>query len=111
MKKKHFKIPIYGGRLTIIKTKDLLAIVEKYGLNESAAECSAFVFKKPNDKGRLMLYAVFKRKNLDIIAHEAVHIVNYIFEFKSVQPDVLNDETQAYLTGWAFRKIHKTIRK
>jgi hypothetical protein len=45
------------------------------------------------------------------IAHEAVHVVNYIFEHVGVHLDTNNDEAQAYLTGYVVELMHKTISK
>ena len=109
MKVKKYRIPIYGGRLVVIHTDDLKAVADKHKLSSGAEDCTAFVFNKVTDKGRFKVYAVFKRRDLDIIAHETVHAVNCIFVYRDLELDRINDEAQAYLTGWVFRKIYKAL--
>ncbi|MDM1299931.1 hypothetical protein HXZ94_15655 [Empedobacter falsenii] len=60
-----------------------------------------------------VIYVTFQEKNLHpaLITHEAVHIVNRIFEFKGVKLDTSNDETQAYLTEFIFNEIWKRVNK
>lgn len=99
------KIPIYGGLLKVIYTKDLNKIIKKYDLTNDCHNYEAFCFK---DKG--IYYAIFRKKKPSIVAHESVHIVNMIFEDSNVELDLINDETQAYLTGWVFNKISKAIK-
>jgi len=111
MIKKEYKIPIYGGRLIVIKTDDLVKVAKKYDLTDGAEQCGAFVFNRISAKGRFKVYACFKQCDLDIIAHEGVHVVNSIFVYRDLELDRINDEAQAYLTGWVFRKIHKTLHK
>lgn len=108
MRKRKFKIPIYHGCLHVIYSKNIDKLVKKYNLNEEAEKADAFVFKHPDKE--LHYYAIFRVKDIDTIAHEAVHIVNHIFDDRCISLDLKNDEPQAYLTGWAVRKILKTLK-
>ncbi|WP_447410805.1 hypothetical protein, partial [Clostridium perfringens] len=47
----------------------------------------------------------------DIIAHEAVHVVNHVYNDSRMMLDPLNDEPQAYLTGWVVGEMHKFLVK
>lgn len=47
----------------------------------------------------------------DVIAHELIHVINSIFEFTGIQPDVQNDELQAYLMSYLTRLLYKQFRK
>lgn len=99
------KIPIYGGLLKVIYVKDMSKVIKKYNLTDNCYNHDAFCFKH---KG--IYYAIFQTKKPSIVAHESVHIVNMIFEDSNIQLDLINDETQAYLTGWVFNKISKAIK-
>lgn len=44
-----------------------------------------------------------------IIAHEAVHLANYILSHAGVKLDPQNDEPQAYLVGWLVDEIHYAL--
>lgn len=46
-----------------------------------------------------------------LIAHEAVHVVNYIFKSKGVDLDLENDEPQAYLEGAIVDMIHSVLHE
>lgn len=107
-KSKH-KIPIYHGTLYVIYTKDLKPIIKKHNLREGSEKCDAFVFSVEGKKGGIRYYAVFEKNDVSVLAHEALHIVNFIFDDKHITPDVKNDEPQAYLIGWVFDKIYKTV--
>lgn len=107
MKAIKYKIPLYHSNLYVIYSDDIYAVISKYALDKSAKDCLAFAFKwewkKPG------YYVVITKNQIDVIAHEAVHIVNMVFKDKCISLDLTNDEPQAYLTGWIVKKIIKTI--
>lgn len=111
MIKNKFKIPLYPGKLIVIKADDLQPILDKYGLKADASKYGAFTFNKyKNDVFRC--YVLFSNDfDASLIAHESVHVVNFIYESIGAKLDVVNDEPQAYLTGWVFDKIYKTLNK
>jgi hypothetical protein len=43
--------------------------------------------------------------DLTKIAHEIVHLKNYIYQDIGIESDRFNDEPEAYLTGWLFKQI------
>lgn len=45
------------------------------------------------------------------IAHEAVHVVNYIYAHVGMEPDADNDEHQAYMVGHVVEYIWETVKK
>lgn len=107
MKLKTIKIPIYCGKLTIIIDKDLSYVEEKYktgSLNNFGA-----VTLKDESKYRNYIVA-FEYSTGSIISHEIVHIINYIYLDCGIELDRINDENQAYLTGWLFDEIEKFIK-
>lgn len=56
---------------------------------------------------------IFVRSKTDagVIAHESIHIANYIFKHANIEFDINNDEPYAYLMGWVVEEIHKAIKK
>ncbi len=48
---------------------------------------------------------------VDTIAHEAIHVLTRIFKHASIQLDLVNDEPQAYLTGWVAGELYKFVTK
>jgi hypothetical protein len=65
------------------------------------------------DDGRILCFIMFVDPDADhgVVAHEATHLVNYIFDYLGQEPDALNDEAQAYLTGYFVKQFCKHIRK
>ena len=75
---------------------------------ELSNDIDAFVYKDPKDR-----YVVcFRSKpSASIIAHEAVHIVNHVYNDSRIMLDPPNDEPQAYLTGWVVGEMHRFLGK
>jgi hypothetical protein len=104
-----FKVPIYN---TVIKIHigDTEKIDKKYGF-ENSSKFNAYVFESnPEDKHD---YVVVLREGLksEIIVHEVVHLVNFIFRDIQHETSHENDEPQAYLTQWLYKKIKKEYKK
>ena len=109
--KKKVKIPLYFGELVILKCKDFKKLNKKYGI-ELANEWDAAVFRHTTTEGYTQYFAVFLSKpSIKTIAHEAVHIVNHIFNDRHISLDIFNDEPQAYLTGWVVEQIDNYFKK
>jgi len=103
MKSKTINIPIYCGKITIIIDKDLLS-VQKIYKTTSLEDFGAVTLKHKTDY-RHYIVAFTDRKHLSNIAHEIVHLKNYIY-LDCAMVDRYNDEPEAYLTGWLFQEIH-----
>lgn len=102
-------IPIYNQKLKLYigKTKK---VERKYNLNDTSG-FDAFVFESnPEDKHN---YVMVLRKGLKshVIVHEVVHLVNLIFKDIQHETGAGNDEPQAYLTQWLYKKIKKEYKK
>jgi|ERR1035437_6428587 hypothetical protein len=106
MKIKKLNIPIYQCEVTIILDKDLSYVTNKYKTID-LSNYGAVTMRVPNTHSKYII--AFEYTEGSIIAHEIVHLVNYIFEDKNIILDTKNDETQAYLTGWLFREINKIL--
>jgi hypothetical protein len=106
MKITRIKVPIYTREVRVVYSTDMDAVTKKFDLRAGAEKYDAFCFRKGD-----YIYAVFQSAEPHIIAHECVHLVNMIFDDVHVEPDLLNDEPQAYLVGWLFGKIYKILPK
>ncbi len=110
MLKKKIKIPIYFGDLILIQSDDFEGLSEKYELKDLPA-FDAVVFPKHLKNGYTVYYLIVKEEvHPKIIAHEVVHIVNNIYHDRGIDLDVLNDEPQAYLTGWVTEQCYKYLK-
>lgn len=108
MRKKKIKIPLYYGTLIIMQVYNWDAVNKRFGFDLTNSY-SAMVHRIFTDSGHREYYAVFnctlEKATPDIIAHEVVHLVNRVFIDTGINPDLENDEPQAYLTGWFMDQI------
>lgn len=110
------EIPIYGGDLTIGIGKNFNKLGRKIGLafnRDDISECNAISIEK-----NYLHYCIFILPEIinsprlnGIIAHEAKHIVNYIFANRGVKLDVNNDEAECYFLGSIVNQIHIVINQ
>lgn len=108
MRIKKIKIPIFQSELTIIFDKDLSYLEKKYK-TVSLKNYGAVTLK---DESKYRHYVLgFEYSSGSIIAHEIVHLINYMYIDCGIELDRLNDENQAYLTGWLFFEIDKFLNK
>lgn len=105
---KKLDIPIFQSKLIIILDKDLSYVEKKY--KTPSLEKYGAVTLRDNNNYRNYVVA-FEYSSGSIIAHEIVHIVNYIYSDCGIELDRSNDENQAYLTGWLFREIDNFLNK
>lgn len=108
MIKKSFIIPIYHGKVTVILDKDLSYIEKRYK-TKSLKNYGAVTLK---DENKYRDYVIaFEHISNGIIAHEIVHLINYIYLDCGIELDRINDEHQAYLSGWLFDKIDSILKQ
>lgn len=107
--KKTIKIPFYYINLKIIFVKNLKLIEKKYNFSD-LSKYSAITFSNCTDNKNECIVA-FSEYDLSVIAHEVVHIKNYVFKESGVKLDVNNDEAEAYLVGFLFKAIQQFLSK
>lgn len=108
MKQKIIDIPIYRAKLTMIFDEDLSFVEKKY----KTKSLKAFGAVTIKDESKYRNYVVaFEYSDGSIIAHEIVHIINYIYSDCGIELDRFNDEHQAYLTGWLFDEIYNFLKQ
>ncbi len=108
MHKKTIYIPIYQYRLTMIYNKNIENVAKKYKL-KLYYDYSAFTFE--DDLKHRHIIVAFREKDLSVVAHEIVHIKNYILLGIGANLDLNNDEFEAYLTMYLFDKIYNFLNK
>lgn len=98
MKIKTISIPIYFGKLTLIKGKNFKKTNEKFKV-EIPSRFGAVTFRNEKADGFEVVVS-FVDSNVSLVAHEAIHVCNFIYENIGAKLDIENDEHQAYITGW-----------
>lgn len=106
MIEKKIKVPILKDYIKIVVFEDYRLINEMY--NAEFTSTTEAVVTRWGDAGVLALFRKDKL-TLQVLVHECVHIVNFIFKAKGIDLDIDNDELQAYLTDWVFNEINKTL--
>lgn len=107
MKIKTIPIPIFKGEITFIKSKSFKKTEEKYKIN-IPSRFGAVTFRNENSE-YFECVVSFIDSNLSLLAHEAVHVCNYVFDNVGIKLDADNDEAQAYLIGWIVDEMLKFI--
>jgi hypothetical protein len=113
MKKHKIDIPIYFGYLILVFENDFKKAIEKLKLDTKGRtnlpEYASITFSERNKKGVSQYFILFKKgtKDHSVIAHEALHVVNWIMSDRGIACDLINDEPQAYLLGWVIKQIYK----
>lgn len=108
MKSKIVPIPIYFGKLIIVKTDNFKEVNKVYKTKAKNKLYDAVVFETIKEGHHVVAIKVV---NWSVIAHETVHLVNNIFLECGIQLDRVNDEPQAYLTGWIINEIDKFLKE
>lgn len=112
---KKVSVPLYFGHLHIAIAEDLGDAVRGLGIGRStdppAFDCFGAITTERTDKnGITHWYALFTPKQkAGVIAHEAKHIVNFIFLSRGLQLDPVHDEHECYLLGWVVQQIYDAI--
>ncbi len=111
-KEQSVKVPLYFGELVMISVDCLTDLNSKHKI-DAKSTWDSFCFKKEYKSGKIKYFIVLKKDNISfsVIAHEVVHLVNYIFIQAGIQLDLYNDEGQAYLTGWVFEQIENFTKE
>lgn len=106
------KIPLYGGKILILFSNDFLGDGRKLGVEyqlDINSQCVGLASrrKKTGAGEYLMMVKKHHFSNWDILAHEALHLTNYILSDRGVEVSLSNDEAQAYLLGWITGQIQR----
>ena len=104
MQRKTITIPLYERKVELIQTNDFKKVEAEFDLT-STEGFNALVFKKENK-----IYVVFNNEaDASIVAHESVHICDYVFQDCFIKPDLENNEPYAYLMGYVVEQLHKNL--
>ena len=111
MRIKTIKIPLYHADLIIAQDSNGQKILDKYGIKFSIFGFGAVTFRHQSKNGYDRYVIAFNNKDIHagLIAHEALHVVTYLFQDKQIRIDTDNDEPAAYLLGWIVSECHKFL--
>lgn len=118
--KKHFhiktvQVPLYVGKFVLILSNDLDSV--KKSIPQMSDETTLFGHAAfGTHKGSTAYFMVLNFDDSDkithgTIAHEAHHIVSYIFSHHGIEYDISNDEPAAYLLSWVVNTVYKFLHE
>ena len=101
------KIPIYGGKLQIVISDNFLKDAKKHGFSDMGVYDAFASLDEEEDTILLM----FDSKNITpgIVAHEAIHVMGFVFAARGVFYDPENDEPAAYFINWVVDQVYRKI--
>lgn len=106
------RIPIYIADLIIIQSDDVQKVLDKRNIKFNIHGFGAVTFRDHTKDGydRYVIAFNYEDATSSLVAHEAFHVVTYLFEDKQIRIENDNDEPAAYLLGWIVGEIHKRIK-
>ncbi len=112
---KYLEIPIYRAYLIIIITNSCEKLEKRIpDFNDDSLYAQS---RYINFKGRQGFAAAFNFDSIGrkithgCIAHESIHLANFIADYRGFKADFYNDEPIAYLVDWITDEIYKFIMK
>jgi hypothetical protein len=98
------EIPIFYGTLCINFSKDFKKEAKKLGVKCSNRKYLGLAFRVESKKDNN--YCILIRRNdPSVIAHEALHVVNFMLKDLNLDINSDNDEVQCYLLSWVVKQI------
>jgi hypothetical protein len=111
MKPYIFKIPIYDATVAILFTDDFLLSGREIGVEFALDINDSHGLATRRSENKIADYVVmFKNDRFscwNTIAHEALHVTNFLFSDRGITIDTKNDEGQAYMLGFIVGEIAK----
>lgn len=111
-RKKTIKIPIYYGELVLRQVDRIDEVNKEYGI-KNKDKFEAIVHRDHYKNGYTRYVIVFSGyPSHATIAHEAMHLVCFIFEDRSMNMDTRDwyQEPQSYLMGWVVKQCYKFLK-
>ena len=105
MKVLQIDINIYESQVFVLRTrKDLLEMGKVFGIEfaDRVGDEGATTYSM-GDKQLIWLRSITP----GVVAHEATHAAHGILEYIGYEPNLGNDEAEAYLIGYIVEKIHQ----
>lgn len=118
--KKHFhikqhKIPLYGGLLITLLSNDNGRVDKQIPFRDNPVlYAHSYLDKYKNTQGYYLVLnfnSGHGKMTHGTIAHEAIHIADFLLYDRGVVADFMNDEPVAYLVDWIVTQTYKFIKK
>ena len=113
---KIIKIPIYKGQLVFVLTNDNKKINKKVPDFKEKTELYGHALNMMYEKEASYIIVLnskhtHSRMTVGVMAHEAVHIADFIFTNCGITHDLDNDEPFAYLVEWITNELYEFYKE
>lgn len=109
---KSFVIPIYGSKVTLVRTfAELEKACNAAGIEVPDRMVEGITIQGDYDSGRTRYILGWFDGNESVLAHEATHLAHFILRRAGIDPNDSNAETMAYLVGWIVDRCMTKGRK
>ena len=103
-----FTVPVYDSQVTLVRTQaELQRVCDKHGVDEPEKHADGICIQADWNTGRTQFILGWMTKDAAVLAHEAVHLAQFILIRAGIDPRDSNGETMAYLVGWIVDKCLK----
>lgn len=114
-KSNRFTIPIYYGYLFVVFSDDFETSAKRLTLplgNMPLKYFGAATWGIHNKNNVAEYYVFFPADpKPSSVAHESLHVANWILGDSGVVLDTRNDEPQAYLLGWVVDRVYEALKQ
>lgn len=107
-------IPIYKGKLILLLTDDKKYINKYLSWGDKNIYATTCFDNYNNDEGYYVILNLnnkYSKLSQGVIAHEALHVVSFLFLQRGIEYDKINDEPTSYLLQWIVDTINRDIAK
>jgi hypothetical protein len=111
---KSIKIPIYKGYLVLIFTNSIEKLNRRLpGINETNIYAHTYLYQYRGYEAAFIVLNFNHPEAITngVISHESFHASNFIMANRNIDPDLNNDEPQAYLIAWITDQVHSFLQK
>lgn len=102
---KRFVVPIYDTPVALVRTRaELERECNRIGLELPEKNTEGICIQADHDSGRSHFILGWFVPSVSVLAHEVVHLSQFILTRAGIDPRDSCGETQAYLVGWIIDK-------
>jgi hypothetical protein len=114
MKVKRLKLTPYNISLHVIQTNHIEKIVDKFEFDDDIIDLfnkSDSISVAQYDEVPRYFVIFHKKWTIQDIAHECLHLLNFIYDDRDISYSIDNDEPAAYYLGWLVTKVERILKK
>ncbi len=106
-----FMVPVYDSNVILVRTQgELEKACDKLGVELPGKRADGICIQSDYGDGTTKFILGWMTKDPAVLAHECVHLAQFILLRAGIDPRDSNGETMAYLVGWLVDKCLKVAK-